>query len=411
MTGVIVLTVFVVAYALVAGRVERSPVPPPMVFVGAGALAGVLSAPVEVATTALLPLLEVTLVLILFSDAARVDLTALRRRFRMPMRLLLVGLPLTVAIGFVTGLVVLPSLGLAGALLASVMLAPTDAALGEAVVENPAVPAHVRQAAKVESGLNDGLVVPMLAAATVFASMEEGGEGVVDWLVAAAVEVGVGTAFGGTVGWIGAWAFRRASQASWTTPRFRKIGAAALALLAFLGADALGASGFLAAFVAGGVFGHRARDLCGELLEFADTEGRLLALVSFFLFGVAAVPSAWRAISPRVVVYAILSLTVVRMVPVALALAGRRYRLITMGYLGWFGPRGIASIVFLVAVREQLGDIPVLSQTVTITVMLSIVLHGLSAKPLSERYGRAMGGLGAGAPEAAGGPEVWQSSR
>lgn len=411
MAGLIVLTMFVVAYALVAGRVERSAVTPPMVFVGAGALAGALSTPVDVATDALLPLLEVTLVLILFSDAARVDLTLLRKRFRMPMRLLLVGLPLTVAMGFVTGLLVLPSLGLAGALLASVMLAPTDAALGEAVVENPAVPAHVRQAAKVESGLNDGLVVPMLAAATVFASMEESGEGVADWLVAAAVEVGAGAALGGTVGWIGAWAFRRASETAWTTPRFRKIGAAALALLAFLAADAVGASGFLAAFVAGGVFGHLARDLCGELLEFADTEGRLLALVSFFLFGVVATPVAWQVVSPRVVVYALLSLTVVRMIPVALALAGRSYRLITMGYLGWFGPRGIASIVFLVAAREQLGDLAVVSQAVTLTVVLSIVLHGLSAKPWSERYGRAMAGLGAGAPEAAGGPEVWQPSR
>jgi len=409
--GIIVLVGFVVAYALVSGRVDDGPLSPPMVFVGVGAVAGWVGWGDGLPVETLLPLLEVTLALILFSDAARIDVSLLRRRFRMPLRLLVIGLPLSIALGTVAGLLILPALGVAGALLVAVMLAPTDAAVGEPVVTNPLVPEHVRQAINVESGLNDGLAVPALAAAVAFAGMSGGGEGAIELVLRSLGQIVLGVGIGGLAGLIGAAGLKWATDRRWAERRYRKIGTAALALLAFLLADMVGASGFVAAFVAGGVLGHRARELCSELLEFADTEGRLLSLISFFMFGAVAVPAAVAALDLRTVLYAIASLTAVRMVPVAIALAGRRYDPSTVLYIGWFGPRGIASIVFAFLAAEQLGDVDQVVTVVSVAVVASLLLHGLSAGPLSARYGNAALAMDAGRPERddAGAARVWSS--
>ncbi|MEM6428192.1 MAG: cation:proton antiporter [Deinococcota bacterium] len=389
------IAAFILLFGLVSKRLERTLISSPMVFTAFGVLLsasvlGVVELSLESAVLNLVA--ELTLVVLLFSDAARIDLVQLRRAHRIPVRLLSVGLPLTVLLGLAVGVTVnaVFTLGMSfwELALVAVILAPTDAALGQAVVNLPVIPVRIRQALNVESGLNDGIVLPVLLLCASFAHMAE--TQALFWLEFAALQLTLGPLVGIAVGYLGGWALVRAQRHMWVNDAFQRISALGIALLAFSAAEWVGGNGFIAAFVAGLTLGNSARGICHCLYEFAEAEGQLLTLLTFMLFGAVMVVPALAAATPAVWLYALLSLTLVRMIPVALSVRGLGLRLPTTLFLAWFGPRGVASILYVLLLLEE-GSLPnqtTINALVFITVVLSIVLHGLSALPAARAYGR-----------------------
>jgi NhaP-type Na+/H+ or K+/H+ antiporter len=269
------------------------------------------------------------------------------------------------------------------------VLAPTDAALGQAVVSSPLVPLHVREALNVESGLNDGGSVPFLTLFIALAASHEGLEQ--GWLRFAVEQIGYGTLIGVAVGVAGGAALTRAAERGWTTTGFERLAFAALAMIAWYAAGEAGGNGFIAAFVGGSAAGMAAGSLRKRVLDFAEEEGQLLNLAVFFIFGVFAAETLGDA-TWQMAAYAVLSLTVIRMLPVALAVIGLGLRPPTVAFLGWFGPRGLASIILALVVVEDEPALPGndgIFLVMTVTVLLSVLAHGISAGPLTRRYARA----------------------
>ena len=390
LAGVLVVAVFVFAHALISKRIENTPLTGPMVFVTAGILLGssglldegfTMDSVVRVAA-------EVTLILLLFTDAIRIDLDVLRRQVAIPGRLLGIGLPLTVAFGAGLAVVLFPGLSLTEAALLGAVLAPTDAALGQAVVSNKRVPVRIRQAINVESGLNDGLAVPIvtLFLALSATAVELGGDPF--GLVFAARQIGFGILAGVVCGVLGGRLLDRFVDRGWVEGAFRQLGTLAIGVAAFASAELIGGNGFVAAFVAGLSFGAVAREHCDGAYDFAEDEGVLLSLITFLFFGAGLVVVEAGEFDWRVLLYAVGSLTVVRTVPVWLSLVRTGLARPTKAYLGWFGPRGVASILFGLVVVEEL-DTPAADRILTVvvwTVVLSVFLHGLTARSLSDRY-------------------------
>jgi NhaP-type Na+/H+ or K+/H+ antiporter len=386
-----------VAFALllfgaVSKKAERSPLTPPIFFV----LVGLAMSPralgwldLDVDGSVIHALAELTLVLVLFTDASRIDLACLRREESLPARLLGIGLPLTILAGFAAALALLPGIEPSEALLLAAVLAPTDAALGQAVVSNPRVPVRIRQSLNVESGLNDGIALPVVLVFASLAGAREEAGGVGYWLGFAALAVTLGPLVGGLVGWAGGRLVEHGTRAGWITRAFEQLAALGLALLAFSVAELVGGNGFIAAFAAGLTVGNVARSVCPCLHEFGEAEGQLLTLLVFLVFGGVMVPMALPLLDARAFAYALASLTIVRMVPVALALLGTGLRPASVAFLGWFGPRGLASILFALLVVEEgrLESGPFLVAVVVLTVLLSTLLHGITAYPLARRYG------------------------
>jgi NhaP-type Na+/H+ or K+/H+ antiporter len=327
------------------------------------------------------------LALVLFADASRVSIGSLRRQSSLPARLLGIGLPLTIVAGTVGALVVLPELLLAEAVVLAVILAPTDAALGQAVVTDEGLPSRIRQALNVESGLNDGICVPLLVIALAWADAESEALSAQESLRIAAESIGFGILGGVVVGSLAALALRAAVKARWAGGGWEQVVPLAAALASYALADWWGGSGFIAAFVGGLVFGtlYREHEEAGRLLEEA---GSVTNAVTFIVLGAVLVFPTLDELNLEIVVYAVLSLTVIRMVPVALAMVGTNARLPTLAFLGWFGPRGLASLVFVVIVLDSGGlpHVELIVSAALATVLVSVVAHGVSAIPLVARY-------------------------
>jgi len=390
--GVAIAAGFVVAYAAVSARLSRTWVTAPMVFVAFGFLVGpdVLDVvPLSVDNDFVRALAELTLVLVLFTDAARIRLRVLRDNRTLPTRLLLIGMPLTMAAGaLVAG--GLFDLDLWAAFLLAAVLTPTDAALGQVVVSSPEIPVRVRQTLNVESGLNDGIAAPFITLFIAGASATEGFGSADFWVRFAAKQIGFGLLVGIGVGVVGGWIVEHASQKGWMDGIFRQLAVLSLAVGAFFLAEEFDGNGFIAAFVAGAAVGNLTRTACEGVFDFTEDEGQLLALLTFMVFGGAFVGAVFRDLTWRVALYAVLSLTVVRMIPAAISLAGTHLRRDTVAFLGWFGPRGLASIVFGLVVLES-ADVTARHEiflVVTWTVLLSVFVHGLTATPLARWYGR-----------------------
>jgi len=284
------------------------------------------------------------------------------------------------------------------AALIAAVLAPTDAALAQAVLANREVPVRLRQIINVESGLNDGLALPavLVGMAVAGAATAQGiGDGKpTDWFRLLALQITLGPAIGVGVGWVGGRLLERSWQRGWVSGPFLRLGGLAIALLAFAGAELAGGNGFIAAFLGGLTFGTCARAVCPSVHTFGETEGQLLALLVFAVFGAAMAPVALDRFDWSLLLYAVLSLTVVRMVPIALSLLGSGLRIDSVLFLGWFGPRGIASILFAALVVEEadLLDSSALA-AIYLTILLSVFAHGVSANPLAALYARRIGAL------------------
>jgi NhaP-type Na+/H+ or K+/H+ antiporter len=377
-------------FAALSHRLKRSYVTLAIFFTSTGLLAGPALGllDLELGSEPIKLLAQATLTLVLFSDASRISIPALRREFSVPARLLGLGLPLTIAAGTVAGVTVLPGVSLAEALVLAVMLACTDAALGQAVVTDRRIPSRIRQGLNVESGLNDGLCVPLFFIALAIAEADEGALSERGALELVAEEIGWGLAGGVAAGALGAVALRTAQRRGLAEAHWLQILTAATALLAAGFAHGLGGSIFIAAFVGGFVFGAIRRDVGGEVGYLVDQGGEVLNAVTFLMFGAVILGPVLDDLGWEALLYAVLSLTVVRMLPVALAMLGTRARPPTLAFLGWFGPRGLASIVFAVILVEEaaLPHQETLLLAVVATVGLSVYAHGLSALPLTERY-------------------------
>jgi sodium/hydrogen antiporter len=402
-TALALLAGAALAYALLSRRLENSVISAPLFFVAVGVVAGPHALDVvhvELTHGTAFHVAELALALLLFSDAAGVDLQGLRGNASLPGRLLGIGMTATIALGMAVGAVVLTDLDFWEAAILAAVLAPTDAALGRTVVSSPLVPARVRQALNVESGLNDGLSVPFLALFIAIAG-EETLPNARDWLQFALEQIGLGTLIGLAVGGAGAWVVERASERGLMTGVFEQFAALSLAVLAFLLADEAGGNGFIAAFV-GGLAAGRMGAVCGKrVFAFTEEEGQLLSFAVFFLFGLASLEFLQHA-DWEIALYAALSLTLVRMLPVALSTAGMGFRASSVLFMGWFGPRGLASIILVLVVAEEVPELPGLQTilaTVTMTVLASVVLHGVSAPVLSRLYARRVERMSADAPE------------
>jgi NhaP-type Na+/H+ or K+/H+ antiporter len=402
-TAVLVVTAAVFVWGALSARLERADLTAPVVFVVVGALLaalGLVDAPT--APEMARPVVELTLVWVLFSDAARVPVRELRSDLGRCVRLLVVGLPLTVLAGWGLAAWLFPGIGMWLALLVAAALAPTDAALGVPVVTNPVVPARVRRLITVESGLNDGIVTPVVMLAIAGAASAEGLAGA-PGLAQAVAELALGAVVGAAVGGAGGWLLRWARGRGWAAEDFAGIAVLALAVVAYSGSVSLDGNGFVAAFCGGLAFGALAGRRGPAELVFIEQAGGLVSLLVWLGFGAIAAPVIRDRIDVATVVYAVLSLTVVRMVPVALSLLGSGLDRSTVLFVGWFGPRGLASLVFALLGVEELGpEADEALAVIGVTVLLSVLAHGLSAGPLAARYGRAAADAGASASRAPG---------
>src|SRR3954451_20286943 len=311
------------AWSLVSERLERADLSAPIVFASLGWLLAEVLHLIEpgISHEAVKLLAEVTLVWVLFADAARVGLRELRHDLGLYTRLLGLGLPLTIAAGTLLAWWMFPGAGGWLALLVGAALAPTDAALGSAVMTHPHVPARIRRVLNVESGLNDGIATPVvtLALAGVAASASghhgpDGGGAIADVAIGLAVRVGLVTAAGG--------AMQAARRHGWASEDLSGPSVLALALAAYAGTLWLDGNGFVAAFVAGIAFGTSSGRGGIKQVFFVEQTAGLVSMLTWLVFGAVAVPTVLEQTDWRVLCYAVLSLTAVRLVPVALVLVG-----------------------------------------------------------------------------------------
>lgn len=401
-----VVATLVVAFAAVSMRIEHWPLTMPMVFVAAGAATAAFDAiEIDAEIESIAVLAELTLAVILFSDAVRIDLRRLRRHLGLPVRLLGIGLPLTIALGALVNALLFPDRPFAQVALLAAVLAPTDAALGSAVVEDEAVPARDRLALNVESGVNDGMVVPVVAILTAIVIEEE--RSTSGWLGFIARQIGWGVGLGLLVGCLGIAVLRAAHHRGWSDGRYEQLATFVLPVIALFGAEAITGNAFIAAFVAGlafGSFGDDAGHTSSTSSEadadahapyfagFTEDAAQLLALGAFFVFGNVLLGQVVDDVSFSVVLCALLTLTVGRMLPVWIALIGTGTRWPTRLFIGWFGPRGLASIIFGLLLLEQFEEVPTggddLFGVIGVTVTASVILHGATASWGARRYGQ-----------------------
>ena len=409
MTELVLIAAAVYGFALVSGRLSMSPVTAPMVFTAVGLAvgdAGLGWFDLGLEGEAVSFLIEATLVLVLFTDAVRIDLRKLRTESRFPMRLLGIGLPFTLLLGTGAAWLLFPALTLAEAALLAAVLTPTDAALGQAVVSDRRLPVRLRQGLNVESGLNDGLMVPIVTVALAVAATEAAGTG--GWVEFVVRQIGFGLMFGVGLGALGGRLLHLRVVADQVQGIYRQLATIAIAAGAFASAELLGGNGFIAAFTAGLAFGHLAREQCSGIQDFTEDEGELLSAITFIVFGAVLAGPALEAVSWQILAYVALSLTVVRIGPVLLALTGTRTLVETRFFAGWFGPRGLASILFALIVLEQL-DSPqadLLFDTAIWTVLVSVFAHGLTAGPWVAHLAARLGTAPDDQPELAPAPEM-----
>ena len=388
-----VVALALIGFGVVSRRVDGTPVTPAILFVGVGLLVGTQALELvdpSATSESVKRLAEATLTVVLFADASRIDLRTLRREYAVPARLLGIGLPLTIALGALLAAAFFGALSIPEALVLAVLLAPTDAALGQAVVTEPTLPSRIRQGLNVESGLNDGICVPLLFIVLAIAEAEDGEMSASHAVRLVVEEIGFGILGGVIAGAVAAIAITFATRRGLMDRLWLPIVPVAGAALAYGIAAPLGGSGFIAAFVAGMTFSvlRQPSEATEEVTFFADQVGEVLNGVTLLVFGAVLLSPALAGLSWSILLYAVASLTVVRMLPVAVAMLGTGARRQTVAFLGWFGPRGLASIVFA-AIVVQDADLPNTStivMTTYVTVGLSVLAHGVTAAPLAARY-------------------------
>jgi NhaP-type Na+/H+ or K+/H+ antiporter len=391
----ILLTIAILGYALTSRKLSQKPITAPMVFLAIGfAMSGSSMLDPHIGEQALHIVAEVTLMVLLFIDAAQIDLRTLMRHHQWSQRLLLVGMPVSLAIGAIFHWLIAPELGWTMALLAAALLIPTDAALGQPIITNTDIPARPRRALSVESGLNDGLALPLIlitAAALAVSSSAP----TIGWSAFALLQITLGPLVGGAFGWLGGRLFIAAKDRGYSSQQLEGIGALALAVLLYLLATAVGGNGFIATFVGGLLFNRVVGDRCQFVYEFTESEGKLLSWSAFLLIGMLLIPEAIAALDGRMLAIILTSLFIVRPLAVYIALLGSDATKPTRLFFGWFGPRGLATAVFALLIVDQLtpADHEWVLHLAVNAVWISALLHGLTAVPIGKRYARYLATL------------------
>lgn len=392
-TILIVLSV-AAAYALLSRRLAASVLSLPMIFTALGLLLGPLGLnliSMGINREAIQLLTEATLILVLFADASQVRLAALKQEATIPLRMLLVGMPLSIFFGTLVARWVSPNSSWFLALLVTAILTPTDAALGQSVVSSPAVPKRLSQSINVESGLNDGLALPVVLIAAILAASAAGvdSEGIPDNVaIFAFLQIVLGPAVGIAVGFVAAKLLDVAVRHRLATTVAQGLYFLATAFMVYFGAELIGGNGFIAAFVGGLTFGNVLKSPSMFIVEFMEGEGQLLTMLTFCIFGAVLAPLGLAHIGWRTVVLAAMFLTFVRIASIWISLIGLPLSSYDKLFLGWFGPRGLASILFALLVLDEfpVPGIDELAACVVLTVLMSIAAHGISAVPLSNRF-------------------------
>jgi NhaP-type Na+/H+ or K+/H+ antiporter len=390
---------FLLLAALVTGLARifgRWYISMPMIFVLAGIFLGPEMADILVVTPrteGIQLLAELTLAMLLFSDASTLNLKKIREDVSLPGRLLGIALPLIILLGGILGKLIFPEIPIGYALLVAAILAPTDAALGLPIYTNPSMPARIRRALNIESGLNDGIVSPFVI---LFLGITLTEERVLlgNWVTAALIELGLAVLIGISVGIVAGVFLETAVSRKWTTDMWSKLSILTVALACFFLSEAVGGNGFVASFVGGLIFGQLSKHKLAEQTEFAEAAGTLMSMLVWTIFAAIYVSPAvvdWAlTYGGRAFIYALLSLTIVRMLPVALSMIRTNLRWDTVLIMGWFGPRGLASVVFgllaTASFQEEGISVEPLATIVTLTVLFSIFAHGFSAQPLVNWY-------------------------
>lgn len=390
------------AFGLVSHRLERTVITGPMVFTAAGLVVAAFMSPEERIDFDLEELLwpaKLALALILFTDATHVRVRGLLGGLSLPGRLLGFAMPLVMAFGTIAGLLVLGELSLWEAAILAAILAPTDAGLGHAIMSSKRVPDGIRQGLNVEAGLNDGLAIPFLILFIALARLDDPEKG--SWVVFLLEQIGYGVLIGVVFGALGGWLMHQSQQRGWMTHVFYQLALIALALLSFVVALEVGGNEFIAPFVAGLLVKLEFEDAGEEMESFSEVWGQSLNYFVFFVFGSVAFGQL-ESISASAWTYGVLSLTVVRLAAVGLSMIGVSLRPASVLFMGWFGPRGLASIVLgLILIKE---DAAIVGQTeieraVVATVLSSIFLHGMTTAIGIDRYASRIGDLPPDAPE------------
>lgn len=386
-------------FSLVSKRARRTVITAPIVFTIAGMLGFLMlsetsQSPVNDKTVLVIG--EITLALVLFSDASRTKLRKVIREYQVPSRLLGIGMPLTIIFGSLVALWLFSDFSIWEAAILATILAPTDASLGSAIVHSKRVPAIIRQALNLESGLNDGLSIPLLM---LFIGLENVGSPGEDrsWIVFTIQQIGFGLLVGLVVGWIGGWLIAKAEKVDWITKSAQQLALVTVAILSWwLAEKVVAGNGFIAAFTAGVLVREGFNSAHEHMNEFSEAWGDLLIYFVFFFFGLVAMPELGKLVGPFWI-YALLSLTLVRMLPVGLAMIGTKLNRISIIFMGWFGPRGLASIILGLIFLEKeahLSGEPIIELAIIATVLLSIFAHGISAAPAINLYARQINTLG-----------------
>lgn len=384
----VTFTLLIVAFAAVARGLSRYYLTAPIAFVAAGAgLSLVVSGPELDAVLPIRLVAEICLALVLFAEAAHVQPRQIRADARVISRILVIGLALSIALGYLGVRLLLPELTMMGALLVAAALAPTDAGLGAPVVTDPRVPSRIRRVLSVESGLNDGIVLPIVLFAVASIAGSEGQPGPLAAVLAPLAGVAIGAALGASGGWLLGWSVAR----DLSSPRTRGLGVLGLGGLSFFLAHWVGANGYVSAFAAGTAFAAASawNEAEHSALELVETIAEPLGFSVWLVFGLVAVPMIVTAAGWPEVAIAVLSLAVIRLVAIGVALLGAGFRPPTVLFIGWFGPRGLVTVVFVLIALESLEVTAAGRSAVaaaSLTVLLSVIAHGLSAEPLAARY-------------------------
>jgi len=390
--ALLVIAIVILGYGYSSDLLLKYNISGPMIFMSIGVLLSPLffgSQTLHLNSQTVQTVATLALIIVLFSDASGLNLKNVK--WGIPVRLLFIGLPLTIVFAAFVAMAIFPNEPPIYLLLMSLILAPTDAALGKAVVTDKAVPEKISSSINIESGLNDGIVFPILL--TVSTIIASGQDHITDnsWIPYVAKQIVFGAIVGSVLGYINAKLTIITIEKKWISESYKNLMPLAIAILSYYIAEQLGGNGFIAAFFAGLIIGNYNEELRENIENFAETEADLLLLVSFMVFGFVFIPATIAFWNFQVILFAVLSLTVLRMIPVAISLIGTKFDLATVLFIGWFGPRGIASLLYVLIVVSQIGSIKGHEEvyaTVTVVILLSIILHGITARPFVKMYSK-----------------------
>jgi NhaP-type Na+/H+ or K+/H+ antiporter len=386
---VFTLTVMVLCYAVISALVKRWYVAPALIFTLCGIALGPFGVGViDVGHDAgnYLLVAELALTLILFNQAAALDLSAVVQRRGITFRLLVFGIPLSLGLGVLTATLLMPFMSLGGAIAFGTIVAPAEVALISALLEDRRIPEPVRHALSTESGFYDGFALTTMVLALAVTREKEtsahGGLGDLAWYLVRTevLSAAAGLILGAVGGAVITWSRRR----GWMSDTWAQLSMLMGALLCFEVGGLLDGSGLVAAFAGGLAFAFVSEGT-GNRPErhVSDAAAHLLELVVFAMFGAYAVVAAWRDLEWRVAAFAVVAVFAVRLIAVSVALIRTDLPARDRLFIGWFGPRGLGTIVLgLLMIEHSEPDLEsLITQIVGITVSLSLVVHSLTVWP------------------------------